>query len=151
MHAFVHASAPVSGASQRLALMYALTINRTDPHETKVGSATLPVPGFDVKVVNKHGKELEAGEYGNIVLKKPLPPGCLYTLWENHDRFLSSYFSKYMGVAAADGISEYYDTSDAGYKDEDGYVFIMSRTDDVLNVAGHRYVSSRECVHVCVI
>ncbi|MCH2651364.1 MAG: propionyl-CoA synthetase [Candidatus Marinimicrobia bacterium] len=97
--------------------------------EIKMGSATVPVPGFDVKVLDKNGKETEAGDTGSIVIKLPLPPGCLPTLWDDDERYKNSYVSDFPG---------FYLTGDGGYKDEDGYVFVMGRTDDVINVAGHR-------------
>jgi len=93
------------------------------------GSPTKAVPGYDVQVLNEAGKQLPAGEMGNIVIKLPLPPGCMQTLWHNEDRFKSAYLTTYPG---------YYLTGDAGYIDEEGYIYIMSRIDDVINVAGHR-------------
>jgi propionyl-CoA synthetase len=95
----------------------------------KPGSCTKPVPGYDVRALSDDGKELAGGQIGNIVIKLPLPPGCLPTLWNNDEGFQKSYLSRYSG---------YYLTADAGYKDEDGYLWIMSRTDDIINVAGHR-------------
>ncbi|HID02722.1 MAG TPA: propionyl-CoA synthetase, partial [Desulfobacterales bacterium] len=95
----------------------------------KPGSPTLPAPGYDVRVVNDDGKELPAGGEGNIVIKLPLPPGTLASLWRNEERFISSYMKTFPG---------YYETSDGGYIDEDGYVFVMGRMDDVINIAGHR-------------
>ena len=95
----------------------------------KPGSASKPVPGFDVRVLELDGSEAAQGDIGDIVVKLPLPPGTLPTLWHNDDGYKLSYLSAYDG---------YYLTSDAGYKDEDGYIFIMSRTDDIINVAGHR-------------
>ncbi|MCI5126234.1 MAG: propionyl-CoA synthetase, partial [Candidatus Electrothrix sp. AR5] len=95
----------------------------------KPGSATKSVAGYDVKILDSEGNELEPGEEGNIVIKLPLPPGTLATLWRNEKRFVSSYMSRYPG---------YYETGDGGYIDEDGYVFIMGRIDDVINIAGHR-------------
>ena len=95
----------------------------------KAGSPSLPVPGYNVKVVGNDGDELPPGEEGNIVIKLPLPPGTLATLWRNEERFLSSYMSTFPG---------YYETSDGGYIDKDGYVFVMGRMDDVINIAGHR-------------
>jgi propionyl-CoA synthetase len=89
----------------------------------------VPVPGYDVRVLTDEGSEARAGETGNIVIKLPLPPGCLPTLWNNDAAFEASYLNAYPG---------YYLTADAGYRDEDGYLWIMSRTDDVINVAGHR-------------
>ena len=95
----------------------------------KPGSCTKPVPGYDVRALGDDGQELSGGQIGNIVIKLPLPPGCLPTLWNNDEGFQKSYLSRYSG---------YYLTADAGYKDEDGYLWIMSRTDDIINVAGHR-------------
>jgi propionyl-CoA synthetase len=95
----------------------------------KYGSAFKPVPGYDLKVVNKEGKELERGKMGDIVIKLPLPPGTFPTLWKADERYRENYMSNYPG---------YYETYDAGHIDEDGYVWIMSRTDDIINVAGHR-------------
>ncbi|MCX8026840.1 MAG: propionyl-CoA synthetase [Thermodesulfovibrionales bacterium] len=97
--------------------------------EVKPGSSTVPVPGYDVRVVDRDGTELEGKKEGYIVIKLPLPPGTLPTLWNNDQRFKTSYLDKFRG---------YYFTSDGGYKDQDGYVFIMGRVDDVINVAGHR-------------
>ena len=95
----------------------------------KPGSSTRPVPGYDVQIVDNDGNRLGAGEEGNIVIKLPLPPGTLATLWRNEKRFVESYMTTFPG---------YYETSDGGYIDEDGYVFIMGRMDDVINIAGHR-------------
>ncbi|MGB5231820.1 MAG: propionyl-CoA synthetase [Desulfoprunum sp.] len=95
----------------------------------KEGSPTKALPGYDVHIVNEEGIELPAGQEGNIVIKLPLPPGNLVTLWRNDDRFVKSYMTKFPG---------YYDTSDGGYIDQDGYVYVMGRMDDVINVAGHR-------------
>ena len=95
----------------------------------KPGSPTKPCPGYNLKIVNNEGVELPAGSEGSIVAKLPLPPGNLVTLWRNDDRFVKAYMSTFPG---------YYDTSDGGYIDEDGYVFVMGRMDDVINVAGHR-------------
>ncbi|HHL34511.1 MAG TPA: propionyl-CoA synthetase [Desulfobulbaceae bacterium] len=95
----------------------------------KPGSPTKPAPGFDVKILDDEGNELGPNQEGNIVVKLPLPPGTLATLWRNEERFLSSYMSAFPG---------YYETSDGGYIDEDGYVFVMGRIDDVINIAGHR-------------
>lgn len=95
----------------------------------KAGSPTLPMPGFDLRVVDAYGEQVAPGEEGNILLKLPLPPGTLNTLWGNDQRFIDSYLSAFPG---------YYLTGDSGYVDEDGYVFVMGRTDDVINVAGHR-------------
>ena len=95
----------------------------------KHGSPTRAVPGYDVQVLDGSGERVPAGDMGNIVVKLPLPPGCLPTLWGNDARFRSAYLDAYPG---------YYLTGDAGYQDEDGYLWIMSRIDDVINVAGHR-------------
>ena len=95
----------------------------------KVGSPTVPMPGFDIKVLDRSGSELPAGQLGSIAIKLPLPPGTLPTLWNAQDRFESSYLNTFPG---------HYETGDAGIIDEDGYIYIMARTDDVINVAGHR-------------
>ena len=87
------------------------------------------VPGYDVRVLGDDGRELPAGQIGSIVVKLPLPPGCLPTLWNNDDGYRNSYLARFPG---------YYLTADAGYKDEDGYLSVMTRTDDIINVAGHR-------------
>ncbi|HUK09126.1 MAG TPA: propionyl-CoA synthetase [Stellaceae bacterium] len=95
----------------------------------KLGSSTKPMPGWDIRVVDTDGHEMKQGEIGALVAKLPLPPGTLPTLWNADDRFRESYLREYPG---------YYQTADAGYIDEDGYVFVMTRTDDIINVAGHR-------------
>ncbi len=95
----------------------------------KAGSCTKPVPGYDVQVLDEGGYEVETGKIGSIVIKLPLPPGTLTTLWNNDDGFVKAYLDHYPG---------YYVTADAGFKDDDGYLSIMSRTDDIINVAGHR-------------
>ncbi|MCR9255874.1 MAG: propionyl-CoA synthetase [Alphaproteobacteria bacterium] len=95
----------------------------------KPGSPTKPLPGYDMRVLDENGKEMGAGEIGSLALKLPLLPGTFATLWENPERFRSSYFEDFPG---------YYKTGDAGYIDEDGYVWVMARTDDIINVAGHR-------------
>ena len=95
----------------------------------KPGSATVPMPGFDVRVLRSDGTDCDAGEEGSICLKLPLPPGTLPTLWGDDDRYVASYLSAFPG---------YYLSGDGGYLDEDGYLFVMGRTDDVINVAGHR-------------
>ncbi|MFA3791922.1 propionyl-CoA synthetase [Aliiglaciecola sp. SL4] len=96
---------------------------------TKPGSATLPVPGFDVQILDDEGNQVPPSKQGSIAIKLPMPPGCLPTIWGNQERFVAGYLTQYTG---------YYCSGDGGYKDEDGYVFIMGRTDDVINVAGHR-------------
>lgn len=95
----------------------------------KPGSATVPVSGFDVQILDDNGKQLEPGIQGNITIKLPLPPSCLTTVWQDLNRFKSSYLETYPG---------YYFSGDGGYMDEDGYLFVMGRVDDVINVAGHR-------------
>jgi propionyl-CoA synthetase len=95
----------------------------------KPGSCGRAVPGYDVRVLDDNGIEVTDNQIGNIVIKLPLPPGCLPTLWNNDRSYVESYLETYPG---------YYKTSDAGFKDEDGYLWIMSRTDDIINVAGHR-------------
>jgi propionyl-CoA synthetase len=95
----------------------------------KHGSPTVPMPGYDVQVLDEGGVELPRGTLGAICVKLPLPPSCLPTLWNATERFRTSYMARFPG---------YYETADAGYIDEDGYLFIMSRTDDIINVAGHR-------------
>ena len=96
---------------------------------TKYGSAGKPVPGYNVKVLQDDGTECKAGEMGDVVVELPLPPGTFPTLWNADDRYKENYMSNYPG---------YYQTYDAGYIDEEGDVWIMSRTDDIINVAGHR-------------
>ncbi|MCW8814511.1 MAG: propionyl-CoA synthetase [Chlorobium sp.] len=100
-----------------------------EPGAIKYGSASKAVPGYNVKVVDDEMNELGAGEMGDVVIRHPLPPGSMLTLWKADNQFVESYMSQYPG---------YYLTSDAGYIDEDGYIFIMSRTDDIINIAGHR-------------
>jgi propionyl-CoA synthetase len=95
----------------------------------KHGSPTVPLPGYELDVLDEGGKPVPAGTMGTIVIKLPLPPGALPTLWHADQRFKESYLSTYPG---------YYNTSDAGFIDEDGYVWVMGRTDDIINVAGHR-------------
>lgn len=96
---------------------------------TKYGAAGKPVPGYDVRILGSDGKEAEKGRMGDVVVKLPLPPGTFPTLWNADARYREDYMDKYPG---------YYQTYDAGFIDEDGYVWIMSRTDDIINVAGHR-------------
>jgi propionyl-CoA synthetase len=95
----------------------------------KSGSSTVPVPGFNVEILDESGKQLDANEQGFIAVKLPLPPSCLTSIWGDSERFKSSYLETYPG---------YFNTGDGGYFDEDGYLFIMGRVDDVINVAGHR-------------
>lgn len=96
----------------------------------KHGSPSRPVPGWDMAVLDpENGKERERGKIGALVAKLPLPPGTFPTLWNADDRFKQAYLAEFPG---------YYSTADAGYIDEDGYVYVMARTDDIINVAGHR-------------
>jgi len=95
----------------------------------KYGSPTVPMPGYDLQVLDETGKQVVTGETGTLAIKLPLPPGSLPTLWNASERFQSSYVSEFPG---------YYSTADAGYMDSDGYAYVMARTDDVINVAGHR-------------
>jgi propionyl-CoA synthetase len=95
----------------------------------KHGSPTVPMPGYDVQIVDEAAKPVDNGKMGSIVVKLPLPPGCLPTLWQNDERMHDSYLSEFPG---------FYKTADAGFKDQDGYLYIMGRTDDIINVAGHR-------------
>jgi propionyl-CoA synthetase len=88
-----------------------------------------PVPGYDVRVLDQDGEEARPTQTGSLVIRLPLPPGCLTTLWRNDEGFRTSYLGRFPG---------YYENADAGHKDEDGYLWIMSRTDDIINVAGHR-------------
>jgi len=100
-----------------------------EPLEVKPGSPTVAVPGYDIRVLDDEGREVPRGESGNIMVKLPLPPGNLSTLWGNQQRFHDAYLSRFEG---------YYLTGDAGVMDEQGYLWVMSRIDDVINVAGHR-------------
>ncbi len=96
---------------------------------TKSGSAGVPIPGYQVEILDGKGNKLPANEEGSIAIKLPLPPGCLKTIWQNPERFKMGYLNTYPG---------YYITGDGGFVDEDGYLYIMGRTDDIINVAGHR-------------
>ncbi len=100
-----------------------------EPLPVKHGSPTKAVPGWDVRVLDEAGEEAKADEIGNIVCKLPMPPGAFPTLWQAENRFFKSYLERYPG---------YYLTADAGYRDADGYLYIMARIDDIINVAGHR-------------
>ena len=97
--------------------------------ETRPGSPTVPTPGYDLRVFNQDGKELPEGQEGALVVKDPLPPGAFTTIWGDHQRFMDAYWSRYPG---------FYLTGDGGYRDADGYVYVMGRIDDLINVAGHR-------------
>ncbi|WP_431876241.1 propionyl-CoA synthetase [Amycolatopsis sacchari] len=100
-----------------------------EPMPVKPGSATVPMPGYDVRILDQSGEDLPAGREGAIAIKLPLPPGTLPTLWGDDQCYIDAYLSRYEG---------FYLTGDSGYRDEDGYLFVMGRTDDVINVAGHR-------------
>ncbi|NBW04708.1 MAG: propionyl-CoA synthetase, partial [Alphaproteobacteria bacterium] len=95
----------------------------------KLGSPSVPMPGYEIDILDDTGAVLPAGELGAIAIKLPLPPSCLATIWGADQAFIDKYLSSFDG---------YYETGDAGYRDEDGYLYIMARTDDVINVAGHR-------------
>ena len=100
-----------------------------EPMPVKPGSSTMPVPGWDVQILDQSGERMPIGQEGAIAIKLPLPPGALATVWGDDQRYVEEYLSRYDG---------YYLTGDGGYLDEDGYLFVMGRTDDVINVAGHR-------------
>jgi propionyl-CoA synthetase len=100
-----------------------------EPMPIKPGSPSVPVPGYDVQVLDPSGNRVGHGEEGAICIRLPLPPGTLPTLWRDDERFVTSYLATYDG---------YYVSGDGGYVDEDGYLFVMGRTDDIINVAGHR-------------
>ncbi|MGW1893940.1 propionyl-CoA synthetase [Streptomyces sp. NPDC002004] len=100
-----------------------------EPLPPKPGSATVPMPGWDVRILGAGGEAMAAGQEGAIAIRLPLPPGALPTLWGDDRRYVDSYLSEYEG---------HYLTGDSGYRDSDGYLFVMGRTDDVINVAGHR-------------
>ncbi|MDR9440759.1 MAG: propionyl-CoA synthetase [Halomonas sp.] len=107
----------------------AANLQGLEPMPTKAGSATVPVPGFNVQVLDREGEPVGVMEQGSVVIKQPMPPGCLTGIWGDPKRFHSAYMAAFPG---------YYLTGDGGYFDEDGYLFIMGRTDDVINIAGHR-------------
>jgi len=107
----------------------AANLRGLEPMPTKPGSPSVPVPGYDVRIVGPDGADAPAGETGEIVIRLPLPPGCLPTLWQDDKRFIDSYMSRF---------GDAYVTGDGGYRDTDGYLYVMGRTDDVINVAGHR-------------
>src|SRR5215471_13256025 len=100
-----------------------------EPLPTRPGSPTVPVPGYDVRVLDADGAEAAPGVTGEIVVALPLPPGCLPSLWRDDQRFIDSYLTRHPG---------FYITGDGGYRDSDGYLYVMGRIDDVINVAGHR-------------
>jgi propionyl-CoA synthetase len=107
----------------------AANLRGLEPMPIKPGSPTVPVPGWDVRVLDPSGEEVPPGTEGAICVRLPLPPGSLTTLWRDDERYIASYLSAFDG---------YYLTGDGGYVDEDGYLYVMGRTDDVINVAGHR-------------
>ena len=121
-----------------------------EPREPKAGAAGLPVCGYDIRILSEEGAEMETGKEGFVTIKLPMPPGCLPTLWNNDDRFIAGYLTHFPG---------YYQTGDGGYKDEDGFFYIMGRVDDVINVSGHRLstgemeelVASHSCVAECAV
>jgi propionyl-CoA synthetase len=100
-----------------------------NPSESRLGSTNKPIPGYDIRVLDGDGNELPAGESGNICVRLPMPPGVTWSIWNQPQRFAEAYLSLFPG---------YYHTGDGGYVDDDGYVFITGRTDDVINVSGHR-------------
>jgi propionyl-CoA synthetase len=100
-----------------------------EPAKVKAGSVTRPSPGFNVQILDPKGRPVAANEQGSIAIKLPLPPGCLPTIWGNHERFVAGYLGTYKG---------YYITGDGGYLDDENYLFVLGRTDDIINVAGHR-------------
>jgi propionyl-CoA synthetase len=112
----------------------AANLRGLEPMPIKAGSPTVPVPGYDVRVLGADGRQLPAGEQGAICLKLPLPPGVSQGVWGDEQRYVQSYLSAYPG---------YYLTGDGGYLDDDGYLFVLGRTDDVMNVAGHRLSSGQ--------
>ncbi|WP_373959439.1 propionyl-CoA synthetase [Vibrio gigantis] len=126
-----HTSKPVIDHWWQTETGWAISANPTglESLPVKAGSSTKPVPGYQVEILNELGEPAQANQQGFVALKRPLPPGCLPTVWRNHDRFESGYLSQFQG---------YYVSGDGGYLDEDGYLFIMGRIDDVINVAGHR-------------
>jgi propionyl-CoA synthetase len=107
----------------------AANLRGLEPMPTKPGSPSVPVPGYDVRIAGPDGTDVPAGKTGEIVIRLPLPPGCLPTLWQDDQRFTESYLSRF---------GDAYVTGDGGYRDTDGYLYVMGRTDDVINVAGHR-------------
>ena len=100
----------------------------------KYGSTCVPMPGYQVDIVDEACHPVADNQIGSIVIKLPLPPSCFPTLWQQDERFKEAYLEEFPG---------YYKTADAGFKDEDGYVYVMSRTDDIINVAGHRLIDRR--------
>jgi len=121
-----------------------------DPSETRLGSTNKPIPGYDIRVLDGGGNEMGANETGNICVKLPLPPGVAWSIWNQPQRYQDAYLTAFPG---------YYHTGDGGFKDDDGYVYITGRTDDVINVSGHRLstgemeeiVSAHPCVAECAV
>jgi len=121
-----------------------------EPRAPKAGSATVPTAGFNVQILDNKGGQMPKGEQGSVCIKLPMPPGCLTTVYGDPERFKNSYLTAFDG---------YYLSGDGGYIDEDGYVFIMGRTDDVINVAGHRLstgemeeiIAAHEAVAECAV
>lgn len=109
--------------------------DRHKPLRIKPGSAGKPTPGFDVRVVDDNGNEIERGTMGNIVLAVPLAPTAFTTLWRDEERFYKGYLKRFSG--------RWLDTGDAGMIDQDGYVHVMSRSDDIINVAAHRFSTGK--------
>jgi propionyl-CoA synthetase len=128
----------------------ASTAAEVKEHARRLGAAGRAVPGWDIRCIDDHGCEVAAGDSGNIVCGLPLPPGAMTTIWNAHERYERSYFARFPG---------WYDTGDAGYVDDEGFVYVMGRTDDVINVAGHRLstgaieeiVSRLKCVAECAV
>jgi propionyl-CoA synthetase len=100
-----------------------------NPSKERIGSTNKPIPGYDIRVLDDEGVEVERGEAGNICVSLPMPPGVAWSIWNNNERYYSSYLESFPG---------FYHTGDGGYIDEDGYIYITGRTDDVINVSGHR-------------
>ncbi|WP_135456344.1 propionyl-CoA synthetase [Vibrio echinoideorum] len=126
-----HTNKPVIDHWWQTETGWAISANPTglESLPVKAGSSTKPVPGYQVEILNELGEVAQPHQQGFVALKRPLPPGCLPTVWRNHDRFESGYLSQFPG---------YYVSGDGGYLDDEGYLFIMGRIDDVINVAGHR-------------
>lgn len=128
----------------------AANLQGLDPQPCKPGSATFPVPGFDVRILDHRGQSSAIGEQGSVVIRQPMPPGCLTGVWQDPQRFHSAYMATF---------PSYYLTGDGGYFDEQGYLFVMGRIDDVINVAGHRLstgemeevVGAHEAVAECAV
>ena len=120
------------------------------PSETRLGSTNKAIPGYDIRVLDGTGNELAANETGNICVKLPMPPGVAWSIWNQPQRYKEAYLSAFPG---------YYQTGDGGFKDDDGYIYITGRTDDVINVSGHRLstgemeeiVSAHPCVAECAV